>query len=213
MQTWIKGKTGEFFVLLITKFLGKNYKCFNNYTFNDGEKTVQIDHLIVSPYGIFVVETKNYSGTIYGNDNSDKFIQYAGNEKHEFYSPIKQNKGHIFSLNKVLGNFKYISIIAFSGHSKLNVESETFVGYIGKINRYIKKFKDAVIAPNEVELICQKIKNTALTGFKIQRQHVKDIQQRMQTYEQKIINNICPKCGGNLTLRKAQYGEFYGCSN
>lgn len=208
-----KGEAGELAAKLVIKFLGKNYKSFHDITFNDGEKTVQIDHLIVSAYGIFVVETKNYSGTIYGKENYDKFIKYSGKNKYEFYSPIKQNAGHIFSLKKVLGNYKYVSIIVFSGYAKLKIESQTFVGYIGEMNRYIKQFKEIVLSQNEIEEICQKINEISLKGIKVHKQHVEGINKRMEEYDAKLSENICPKCGGSLILRKGQHGEFYGCSN
>lgn len=208
-----KGEMGEFVARLVIKFLGKNYKSFHDVTFNDGEKTVQIDHLIVSAYGIFVVETKNYTGTIYGKENYDKFIKYSGNKKYEFYSPIKQNAGHIFSLKKVLGAYKYISVVVFSGLAKLKIESQTFVGYIGDMSRYIKQFKEIVLSQNETDEICQKINQFSLKGSKVHKRHVDDIKERMEEYNTKLRKNICPKCGGNLVLRKGQYGEFYGCSN
>lgn len=208
-----KGAAGEFAVKLVLKFLGKEYQAIHNLTFNDGEKTVQIDHLIISSYGVFVIETKNYSGTIYGQENSEKFTQYIGKQKNEFYSPIKQNRGHIYSLKKVLGEYKYISLIAFSGNSKIKVKSDTFVNYIGKINKYIKSHKEKVISEEQKKEILGKIDSVALKGIRVHRQHVKDIKTRMKTYDEKIENMICPKCGGKLLNRKGQYGDFLGCSN
>lgn len=208
-----KGAAGEFAAKLVIRFLGKEYRSVHNFTFNDGEKTVQIDHLIISPYGIFVVETKNYSGKIYGNENSDKFIQYLGKNKYEFYSPIKQNRGHIYSLKNVLGDNKYISIIAFSGMCKIKVQSETFVGYIGQINKYIKSYKDIILDKYQVDNLYEKITNISLKGYKVHKEHVKNIKQRIQDFNDKVDNRICPKCDGKLVERQGSYGKFLGCSN
>lgn len=62
LKTLKKGALGEFVTKLVLKFLRKEYKTIHDLTFDDGEKTVQVDHLVVSPYGIFVIETKNYRG-------------------------------------------------------------------------------------------------------------------------------------------------------
>lgn len=208
-----KGSAGEFAVKLMFLFLNKEYHKFSDITIKDGEKTVQIDHIVVSKYGIFVIETKNYTGAIYGSDNSNKFIKYSHKKKYEFYSPIKQNKGHIYALSNVLGQYKYVSIVAFSGYAKLKVESQSFVGYIGDMIKYIKSFKEEAIPESEINNICKKIKEISIKGLKTKREHVKNVRKRVEEYDNAINNMICPKCGGNLILRKGQYGEFYGCSN
>ena len=213
LKTLKKGALGEFVTKLVLKFLRKEFRTIHDLTFDDGEKTVQVDHLVVSPYGIFVIETKNYSGTIYGKENSEKFTQYLGKSRNDFYSPIKQNRGHIYSLKKILGDYKYVSIIAFSGNSKLKVETDTFVGYIGDVNKYIKSHKEKVIDPQQINEVMEKIKGISLKGFEVHKQHVKDIKERMQVYDEKVANMVCPKCGGKLLQRKGQYGDFLGCSN
>ena len=101
----------------------------------------------------------------------------------------------------------------FSALAKLKVESKTFVGYNGDINRYIKSFKEIIISELEQKDICEKIKNLNLKGYKVKKEHVESIHVKMEEYENKINNMICPKCGGKLILRKGQYGDFFGCSN
>ena len=64
----------------------------------------QIDHLLISTRGLFVVETKNISGVLYGNNDLPNWTQVLanGNVIHEFYNPVKQNGTHISTLKKVL---------------------------------------------------------------------------------------------------------------
>jgi len=68
---FFKGLFGEFFVNLLAKFfLDKNvYHLVKNVTLPAEDGTTQIDHIIVSRYGIFVVETKNLKGRIFGSEN------------------------------------------------------------------------------------------------------------------------------------------------
>lgn len=69
--------------------------------------THQIDHLIISQFGIFVVEMKNYYGLILGEEHKDKWIQYLGKKKSYFLNPIHQNYGHVKALEELL-NIKEI---------------------------------------------------------------------------------------------------------
>ncbi|MGQ9661890.1 MAG: nuclease-related domain-containing protein [Kiritimatiellia bacterium] len=44
------------------------YHLISNVMIPTQEGTTQIDHIIVSRYGVFVLEVKNYTGWIYGNE-------------------------------------------------------------------------------------------------------------------------------------------------
>ena len=61
--------------------------------------TTQIDHVVVSPYGVFVIETKNYDGWILGAEETKKWKQtFKTTPTQSFYNPIKQNWGHTYAL-------------------------------------------------------------------------------------------------------------------
>ncbi|MCB2294325.1 NERD domain-containing protein [Clostridium algoriphilum] len=120
----IKGAIGEKSVAFFLSGLDKRkYKLINNIMLLVGNKTTQIDHVIVSNYGIFVIETKNYKGWILGNEFDDNWKQVIYKHKEKLQNPIKQNYGHIQALKEVLNDFKdikYISIIAFTTRPELN---------------------------------------------------------------------------------------------
>ena len=65
---WFKGVIGEFIVNVSAKLmLDKNeYHLIKNVTLPTEDGTTQIDHIIASVYGVFVVETKNMKGWIFG---------------------------------------------------------------------------------------------------------------------------------------------------
>ena len=109
---------GEFSVSVVLGRNRKNKKYkINNFSFKIEDKTIQIDHLMINKNGVFVIETKNYRGRIYGDENSQTWTQVLnyGKSKHKLYSPIKQNKSHIFYLSKLLKDFdvEYHSIVVF----------------------------------------------------------------------------------------------------
>ena len=94
LKGWYKGWDGELTVKLMQwRYLDKKtYHVFNNITLpNFGGGTTQIDHIIVSVYGIFVVETKNMDGWIYGKEKERTWTQVFPNKKNT-YSKIQYTK-------------------------------------------------------------------------------------------------------------------------
>ena len=80
----------------------KTYCILNDVIISDNiGGTTQIDHVVLSPFGIFVVETKNLKGWIFGSVNSKMWMLQVFNEKYQFYNPIKQNYKHIACLSKL----------------------------------------------------------------------------------------------------------------
>ena len=104
----VKGMIGEATVSrkLNPIFFGKvEHRQINNLMLVDeNNKSHQIDHVEIRQNGIFCIETKNYSGWIFGNEAQSTWTQTLYNEKHHFPNPIKQNRSHIYHLNKVLGS-------------------------------------------------------------------------------------------------------------
>ena len=88
-----KGKYAEILVDKILSRLPEDYITFNDLLFKSNGYTVQIDHIVVSPFGIFVIETKGYQGWITGGENSEYWTQTIFKSKHKFYNPIRQNDG------------------------------------------------------------------------------------------------------------------------
>jgi hypothetical protein len=107
----------------------------------------QIDLVVPTNVGIFVLEVKDYSGWIFGNGKHDKWTQVLayGQEKHQFYNPIKQNEGHISALRnsaEQLKNIPMYSIIVFYGSSEVkklsNVPANCWVVYPNEVAKLIK---------------------------------------------------------------------------
>ena len=105
-------------------------------------KTSQIDHVVVSNYGIFVIETKNYKGWILGNEYDDYWTQIIFKRKEKLRNPIKQNFGHIRALEEHLKEFigvKSISIVVFTTKADLKVKTQTDVVYTVNLLKTIKR--------------------------------------------------------------------------
>ena len=108
------------------------YKVINNLLITNGQYTSQIDHVVVSVYGVFVIETKTYKGWIYGGEESEYWTQNIYGNKYKLRNPIHQNYGHIKALKNVLKDYPplpYVSIVAFSRRARIWVSSNTPVIY------------------------------------------------------------------------------------
>lgn len=216
----VKGKIGEFNVYSRLNFLNQaEYKILNNvliYT-KDG-RSVQIDHIIVSVYGIFVIETKNYKGWIFGNENSENWMQAIYKEKNQFRNPVKQNFSHIYALKEILAdyqNIKYIPIVVFSGNAVLKeIDSKTYVIYDSELLKVIKSESlEQIISQDEIQKITNIIIGKNIQNREAEDNHILNIQRTVLERQMKKENLICPKCGKELKLRNGKYGKFYGCSN
>ena len=103
-----KGKRGEKAVKKSLDNLPEDqYQILNNILLDSDNGTSQIDHIVISVYGIFVIETKNYTGVIYGSEHSSKWTQYINGNKYSFQNPIHQNYGHIKTVESFLSEFDF----------------------------------------------------------------------------------------------------------
>lgn len=212
----IKGYIGEKSVAAVLSFLPSDkYKIINNILIKSNNRSIQIDHLVISIYGIFIIETKNYKGWITGSDNSEYWTKNMFGNKYKFYNPIKQNKAHISALSRQLGlglnNF--ISIIAFSNKADLKVNTVHNVIYIHQLNSMIKEYIDIKFSENEIKKLYDKISLLNIMSSKAKKQHVSEVQNSIVIKQHLIQQGICPRCGHNLILRNGKYGDFFGCSN
>ncbi|MGH4051960.1 MAG: NERD domain-containing protein [Clostridium sp.] len=213
----IKGFLGEKSVAFLLSGLDKTkYKLINNIMLQVGNKTTQIDHVIVSNYGIFVIETKNYKGWIIGNEFDDNWKQVIYKHKEKLHNPIKQNYGHIRALKEILNDFgdiNYISIVAFTTRAELKVTSKTDVVYTINLPKTIRKYKSENITDLVKEDVYAKLISLNVDSKETRKTHVKAIHKTLAEKDIKVSRDICPKCGGKLVLRNGKYGQFKGCSS
>ena len=138
----------------------KTYHVFNNVTLPlFGGETTQIDHIIVSIYGIFVVETKNMKGWIYGKEKEPKWTQVFFSKKYPFQNPLRQNYKHIKTISEILKipENKFHSIIFFIGDCKLKTKMPENV-FLKGYTKYIKSKTEKILTDREVTSISEGIK-------------------------------------------------------
>ncbi len=208
---WIGEKKTQFNLWL---GLDKNlYQRFHDVIIPSSHGTTQIDHILVSQFGIFVVETKNYKGWIYGSESQSTWTQVIYKSKHKFQNPLRQTHRHKKVLSKYLGvSESHIqTVISFVGDVKFKTTLPSNVLSSG-VSSYIKKFRYIVFSDDEVRRISGLLSNVKTELNISKTKHIKSLENRYAS------DTICPKCGSNLVLRKVKQGErqgsqFLGCSN
>ncbi|WP_411368992.1 NERD domain-containing protein [Pseudidiomarina salilacus] len=226
---WFKGKLGEALVNLAAKLrLDKStYHLIKDVTLRAGDGTTQIDHIIVSVYGVFVVETKYYRGWIFGSAKQKTWTQSIYRRKYSFQNPLLQNYKHVQTLKKLLGldEHQVHSVVVFIGDSQFKTQMPANVAYGGAYVNYIRSFTTPVLSLEQVEAIKQLIHSNALTrSLKTDRQHRDYLRDKFATPEPANAEaqtsemiNTCGKCGAEMKLRTATRGankgqQFWGCS-
>lgn len=212
----IKGYFGEKSVsFFLSRLDPAKYKVVNNVMLKSGEKTTQIDHIVVSNFGIFVIETKNYQGWIIGDEYSEYWTQVIFKRKEKLYNPIRQNYGHIQALKALLVEYSsvpYVPIIAFTTKADLKVTVKTDVIYTVNILRTIRKYTNESVSDEVRDKIVNILSTENIVNKEDRKKHVLEIHVKLDNKENMIEQGICPKCGNKLVLRRGKYGSFMGCS-
>lgn len=212
-----KGKRGEKQVSALLALLPrKKYKVINDLLLQSGANSTQIDHVVVSVYGVFVIETKYMQGWIYGGENSEFWTQNIYGHKYQLRNPLWQNQGHIRAICRLIGSQDSIpvhNIVAFSKQATLKIDRSLPVMYWWRVVPFIKRFKQPIISEDRAEEIYEKLLASNVTDKKARKEHVSNVYRNQARRNFDVANGRCPRCGGELVLRNGQYGRFYGCSN
>lgn len=219
---WFKGVLGEFIVNLSVKLMldKKKYHLLKNVTLPTENGSTQIDHVIVSIYGIFVVETKNMKGWIFGSPHQKSWTQKIYKYSSKFQNPLHQNYKHVKTLQSLFGitDEQIFSLVVFVGDSTFKTKMPENVTYGSGYVRFIKSKTQSVLSESDVNEITRKIETGRLTpSFKTQRDHVKHVNNIVKEKES-ISSQSCPKCGSLMLLRESRKGvnigeKFWGCTN
>ncbi|MEX0604990.1 MAG: nuclease-related domain-containing protein [Marinobacter sp.] len=107
----------------------KTYHLIRNITLPTEDGTTQIDHIIVSPFGVFVVETKNMKGWIFGSAHQPQWTQKIFRHSQKFQNPLRQNYKHVKTLQTLLGltDSQIHSLVVFVGDATFKTEMPTNV--------------------------------------------------------------------------------------
>jgi restriction system protein len=189
------------------------YRRFHDVIIPSKNGTAQIDHILVSPYGLFIVETKNKKGWIFGSEDQPKWTQSIYGKKYSFQNPLRQT----FRQKKVLSEYLDLpetnihTVIYFVGECEFKTRLPNNV-LNSRLGKYIRRFKSRILSVEEVDRIAGRLERHVAESSLTSRDHVRSLRERHSS------NTACPKCGSNLVKRTAKKGpnsgsSFLGCGN
>ncbi|MBE6779577.1 MAG: DNA-binding protein [Ruminococcaceae bacterium] len=214
---------------------------FNLYIPKSNGETTEIDVLMICSKGIFVFESKNYSGWIFGSETGEFWYQtlpvgHGKSHKECFYNPILQNMTHIKYLKQLLRqDYPMRSIIIFSDRCTLKSIklSSKNINVINRCNlentvaSILEDTKTKVLDESEISKIYKLLYPYSQASKNIKSHHVEILQnnnslrkkENSTNKNNEKVNEIkCPVCDGYLVVRTVKEGwnagaKFYGCSN
>ena len=214
------GEAGENAVYARLSRLPEEFDVFNNVVFQYRDRSTQIDHIVVSPYGLYVIETKNMAGPIYGSENNEFWSEYLPetryrNKEYRFRNPIWQNDGHIKALRAVLQDnvVPIYGIIVFPKGTELNVNTTRKVTTWDQLYHTIVRYDEVVMDSDTVAKYSALIGEANVTDPDARQSHVAKARQNKVRRNEMVADGKCPRCGSPLVQREGGFGRFWGCSN
>lgn len=228
-----KGRSGEFYTYKCLKPLdGYRKFVFNVYLPKENGNTTEIDIILLHESGIYVFESKNYSGWIFGTETQQYWTQTVpigrgAAKKSKFLNPIIQNKVHLKWLQLFLEKERqlpFYSYIIFSDRCTLKDITLTS-GNHSVVNRYntlpaVQSNFDKVgiqLTHEEIDSLYEKLYPLTQIDEAQKLTHIENVHRKQQATT-RAEGMRCPRCGGTLKIRTAGKGnrqgkKFLGCSN
>ena len=139
---------------LTKHFNTEDYHLLNHITLKHGAATTQIDHILVSRFGVFVIETKDYTGWIFGNATHDTWTQATYRDKFKFQNPIHQNYLHVKAVEQLLDfvpSNAIHSVVVFVGDAEFKTDMPAGVFTLPQLVEHLKDCTDEVLSLNRVQ--------------------------------------------------------------
>lgn len=214
-----KGHAGERKVAIRSgKLVGKIEGCkvFNNVILPTPDGTTQIDHILLSPQGIFAIETKNMTGWIFGGERQKRWTQIIYRKKIKFQNPVHQNYKHVKALENLLGSGQKIkkimfNVVVFAGDARFKTSMPDNVVKSEELWSYINSRPERVINKTDFDKYRLLIERAVSCNQVSDKDHVRNVERNRR-------NPVCPRCGCSMVLRTAKKGKnkgsvFWGCSD
>jgi hypothetical protein len=168
--------------VLRAHFPPPDYHLMNHVTLQMDDGTTQIDHILVSRFGVFVIETKSYKGWIFADANQRTWTQVLYKAKFRFQNPIMQNSRHVRAV-RVLLDFlppdAIRSVVVFTGTAEFKAAVPEGVCDISELARYLWKQTDEVMSLNRLQFSVGRLETERLTvSRQTDLEHVLSLERR-----------------------------------
>jgi len=194
----------------------QDYTLLEDLTLPTTTGTTQVDHIVLSRYGIFVIETKNMSGWIFGGKTQARWTQVMRRHKSQFQNPLRQNYHHLKVVQNLLGIRldQLENLVAFVGSAEPQTEMPPNVFWSAEeLFDYISSRKTVLFTVSEVRDFAHKLRGSTLEANReTRRAHVQHVREKAARTDTDVTK--CPRCGSKMIERtNRKTGQtFFGCS-
>ncbi len=215
----VKGARGE---RRVSAFLRKHlaetdYRVLDDLTLPARGATTQVDHVVISRFGVFVVETKNMTGWIFGGANQARWTQAVHRKKSPFQNPLHQNYGHVKTVETLTGlsEDQIHNVVVFVGDAIPKSEMPPNVSWgCRDLLRHITAHQSPVMSADQVGRVADLLTGAQLErGAETRKSHLRHV--KALKADRGPTGTKCPTCGGDLVMRTARKSgkAFLGCTN
>jgi restriction system protein len=150
---------GEALVAKALAQLSCPHVLINNVTLPTECGTTQIDHILVTGSGIFIIETKHYTGWILGNPNDSHWTQVIHRKKSLFQNPLRQNYGHIKAVQSLfkLPDSVFYGVVVFTGDAEFKTELGPQVIRLNELLGFVQRPKATVLDESKMTYVVGRI--------------------------------------------------------
>ncbi|MBF9059703.1 hypothetical protein HKCCSP123_10970 [Rhodobacterales bacterium HKCCSP123] len=216
---WFKGWLGEKVVgtYLRRHFDEAEYRIIDDLILPARDGTTQIDHVILSRFGIFVIETKNMTGWIFGDANQASWTQVLHRKKSRFQNPLRQNYGHVKTIETLLGvqPDQVHNVVVFAGDAVAKTRMPANVLWNTRaLGRFIRGHATPLIPADQLDAMRDRLLALRIEpGRKSRAAHVELVKAKQAGNGQD--GTRCPACGGDMVARTSRKTgkAFFGCTN
>ncbi len=156
------------------------------YFYEQVKQSSQLDHIIISPYGLFVIETKNHKGMIFGDVNGKVWTETFLSAHHTFYNPVHQNEQHLRFLSSSTGISRenMVGFIVFTNpQADLTNVSCPFCVTVTQLAQAITSFNRPIWNEKQKDDVIERIESIDSSSYSLSKEHVmfvKDLQHRQE---------------------------------
>lgn len=168
--------------VLMTEFGPPDYHLLNHVTIRMEDGTTEVDHILVSRFGVFVIETKDYSGWIFGRAGDTTWTQVRYKWRSTFQNPIFQNRRHVRAVQGLLDFLPpdaVMSVVVFAGDAEFKTEVPDGVVTLDDLVWSVRRHAVVVMSTDRLQFCVGRLETTrlAISGA-TDIEHIESLAQR-----------------------------------
>lgn len=203
-----KEEIGEYKIEVGLGQLPQSYKVLSNLLIQSENSLEQIDHLVISPYGLFIIEVNNLSGIVLGEETDPNWHQSISWRVKTFPNPLLENQAHLELLRKrvPLDETLHIhSFVTFSRRCDLKVISESVFYDTDLLAVILRRNQQEVLSKGEIQSLYDQIERINIQDINLRNEYAAHIRKQRIRQRPKYGDIRCRMCQKAVSERTARY--------